>query len=95
LGNVLLFTIGKGFYNVTEVSRQGGPLKDIISQLTSDDLSLFFNHRIINLRKLFPYIPQCLNEILMHFSQGAEVFYEKTSELLDDLGSCGYHSASV
>jgi hypothetical protein len=95
LGNILLFTVGNGFHNVTEVARQDGLSKNIISQLTSDDLSLFFNHRIINLRKLFPYIPQGLNEVLMHFSKGAEVFYENTSELLDDLGSCGYHSASV
>jgi tRNA A-37 threonylcarbamoyl transferase component Bud32 len=91
LGNVLLFTVGKGFFNVTEVAKKGGLWEKVLSQLTIDDMSLFFSHRIINLKKLFPYIPQGLNEVLMHFSKGAEVFYEKTSELLDDLGACGYY----
>ena len=91
LGNVLLFTVGKGFCNVTEVARKGGSWERILSKLSSDDLSLFFSHRIINLKKLFPYIPDGLNEILMHFSKGTEVFYEKTSELLDDLGAYDYY----
>jgi serine/threonine protein kinase len=91
LGNVLLFTVGKGFYNVTEIAKKGGSWDGILSQMSSDDLSLFFSHRIINLKKLFPYIPEGLNEILMHFSKGAEVFYERTSELLDDMGACGYY----
>ncbi len=39
----------------------------------------------MNLRKLFPYIPESLNLILMHFAQGAEVFYETTEEILEDL----------
>ena len=39
----------------------------------------------MNLRKLFPYIPESLNSILMHFAQGAEVFYESTEEFLGDL----------
>ncbi len=95
LGNVLLFTLGKGFCNITEIARKGGSWEKVLSQLTSDDLSLFFNHRVINLRKLFPYIPHALNQVLMHFSQGTEVFYENTSELLDDLGACGYHSCAT
>jgi hypothetical protein len=90
LGNILMFTIGKGFHNLPEVSKKSTSYADILSSLTTDDLSLFFSHRIINLRKLFPYIPENLNGVLMHFSQGAEVFYEKTSELLEDLQTCGY-----
>jgi hypothetical protein len=91
LGNIILFTVGKGFSNVSELKRKGDNWGKIYSRLTADDLSLFFSHRIINLRKLFPYIPIDLNEILMYFSQGAEVFYGKTSELLEDLAACGYH----
>jgi hypothetical protein len=45
-------------------------------------------HRVINLQKLFPHIPDQLNHVLLHFSRGAEVFYERTEELLEDLRSC-------
>jgi hypothetical protein len=95
LGNILLFTIGKGFHNVTEVAKNNPHGKDLIKSLTPDDLSLFFTHRIINLKKLFPYIPECLNHVLMHFAQGTEVFYENTSELLDDLSVCGFSPGVV
>jgi hypothetical protein len=91
LGNILMFTIGKGFHNVPELKKNKALYRDILASLTADDVSLFFSHRIINLRKLFPYIPQDLNQVLMHFSQGAEVFYETTSELLEDLQACGYY----
>ena len=32
-----------------------------------------------------PYIPENLNRILMHFSKSANVFYDDTLQLLDDL----------
>ncbi|HBD10124.1 MAG TPA: serine/threonine protein kinase [Syntrophobacteraceae bacterium] len=90
LGNIIMFAVGKGFHNVPELLKKGGYWKDIHSGLQTSDISLFFSHRIINLRKLFPYIPQDLNEILMHFSRETELFYERTSELLEDLKTCGY-----
>jgi hypothetical protein len=90
LGNILLFTVGKGFHNVTDVANKYPNGAKIIERLTEDDLSLFFKHRIINLRKLFPYIDECLNHVLMHFAHGSDVFYENTAELLDDLRFCGF-----
>jgi len=44
-----------------------------------------FNNRIANLIKIYPYIPENLNRILMHFSKSANVFYDHTLQLLDDL----------
>ena len=42
-----------------------------------------------NLKKIYPYIPQHLNRILLHFSEGAHCFYETTDQLLEDLeGYC-------
>ena len=55
--------------------------------LTEEDASAFFVHRILNLRKLFPYLPVELNEILMHFSYGTTRFYETATDLLRDLES--------
>jgi hypothetical protein len=39
-------------------------------------------------KKIYPYIPQALNRVLMHFSKGANWFYEKVDQLLDDLQEC-------
>lgn len=85
LGNVLLFTFGKGFHHLKDVTACAPEGMTAASCLGPDDLSLFFKHRVINLKKLFPYIPESLNHVLMHFSHGAEVFYENTQELLNDL----------
>jgi hypothetical protein len=40
---------------------------------------------VANLKKIFPYIPESLNQVLMHFSKGANWFYENTAQLLSDL----------
>lgn len=88
LGNILLLSLGKGFHVLPDLAACGPRGMDVISCLTPADLSLFFRNRIINLRKLFPYIPDSLNNVLLHFSQGADVFYEKAAELLDDLQAC-------
>lgn len=88
LGNLLLLTVGKGFHNLGDLTACGPPGMKVVSCLVPSDLSLFFKHRIINLQKLFPYIPDRLNHVLLHFSQGAEVFYTDTEELLDDLRAC-------
>lgn len=88
LGNILLFATGMGFHNLPDLSACAPEGMQVKSCVAPSDLSLFFKHRIINLQKLFPYIPDELNHVLMHFAQGAEVFYETTQELLDDLEPC-------
>lgn len=88
LGNILLLTVGKGFHNLPDMMACGPAGMKMASCLTSSDLSLFFRHRIINLRKLFPYIPHSLNNILLHFGHGAEIFYDSAEEFLNELRAC-------
>jgi len=59
-----------------------------LTALTDADLNIVFNHRVVNLKKVYPYIPQELNRVLLHFSKGANRFYETTDQLLNDLESC-------
>jgi hypothetical protein len=54
-------------------------------KLTSQDLNIIFNSRVVNLRKVYPYIPNDLNRVLLHFSTGANVFYENAGEFLQDI----------
>jgi hypothetical protein len=48
-------------------------------------MNIVFHNRLANLKKVFAYIPDSLNRILLHFSRGANWFYEKTPQLLQDL----------
>jgi hypothetical protein len=56
-----------------------------LSTLNEEDLNLVFRNRVANLKKIYPYIPERLNRVLMHFSRGANWFYENVAQLLDDL----------
>ncbi len=83
LGNVLLFITGRG--DIT-TNRLYNEKPDLFERLTMDDVNIVFHNRVNNLRKIFPYIPEKLNRVLMHFSLSSPVYYEETRELLEDLG---------
>ncbi len=59
--------------------------QNILDTIEECDISLLSQNRIVNLAKLFPYIPDSLNNIMMHFSKSSPVFYETVDELYDDL----------
>jgi len=83
LGNILIFLVGKGDVLLQDLAKAENPALDMLSE---GDLNLVFHNRVVNLRKIYPYIPESLNRVLLHFSKGANRFYEHTSQLLDDLG---------
>lgn len=89
LGNILLLTAGGGFFTLKNVSAclpRGVPGEVCLER---EDFSLFFGHRVMNLKKLFPYIPESLNRVLMRFSHKVEVLYSGTAEMLEELEACG------
>ncbi len=86
LGNILLFLVGKGEHTLTSLQATAPP--SVLSSLVPEDFTLMFSNRLANLRKLYPYIPARLNNVLMHFSAGTFVFYESVDELLDELRPC-------
>ena len=90
LGNILLYTVGKGFHNRKMIKSNRETYKDLITRVEEGDFSIYNRRRLTNLRKLYPYIPVPLNNILTHFSSGAEVFYESVEEILEDLNGCIY-----
>jgi len=87
LGNVLSFVVGKGVHNVYEVRNHPAAYPGAVQgfELTKADLMFFGQNRIANLAKLFPYIPPRLNQVVMNFSSGTEVFYESTGALVEDI----------
>ncbi len=82
LGNVLVFISGRGDVTVQDLSRN---MPDVFGRISPADINIIFQNRVVNLKKVYPYIPDSLNRIFLHFSQEAHVFYENTDQLLDDL----------
>lgn len=87
LGGLLVYIVGKGFYSHEDIGRMSGGSKNI-PDIGSDDFLLVFKNRLANLKKIFPYIPEALNQVLMHFSSGTRVYYETLDEFITDLASC-------
>ncbi|MCF8061677.1 MAG: hypothetical protein K9M82_04095 [Deltaproteobacteria bacterium] len=82
LGNILVFLVGMGDVIVRDLATRN---PDALNTLSAEDLNLVFQNRVVNLRKVYPYIPVALNRMLLHFSRGTHVFYEQTSQLVSDL----------
>jgi tRNA A-37 threonylcarbamoyl transferase component Bud32 len=88
LGNVLLYALGKGFYELYEIKSHPRTYGNLVESLEPGDFSVLDKFRLLNLRKIFPYLPKCFNDILLHFSFGADVFYETVDEIIEDLNRC-------
>jgi len=82
LGNILIFLVGKGDVLIPDLKQQDHPA---LADLREKDLNIVFNNRVANLKKIYPYIPETLNRVLLHFSKGSNWFYENTIQLLNDL----------
>jgi hypothetical protein len=90
LGNILINAIGKGFHNVHTILTDPMTYGDLKDRLEPGDFSILHKRRFINLCKLYPNIPKPLNDILMHFSRGADIYYELAEEIIEDLNRCIY-----
>ncbi len=84
LGNILVFLAGKGSHTVQSIPSLGLPAA-ALDAITPDDCSIMFGNRVYNLKKLFPYVPDGLNNALMRFSAGSSVYYDSVEELLAEL----------
>ena len=85
IGNILLYGTGMGFHDVHMIATDKVKYKGLIDRVDTGDFSIIDKSRLMNLKKLYPYIPDDLNNILLHFSRKSEIFYENTKELLEDL----------
>lgn len=88
MGNLILYTVGKGFHTYYEIKNNRHVYQDLLTKLEPDDFAILDKQRLVNLKKLYPQIPNLLNNVLMHFSRGAEVYYEYAEEVIEDLNKC-------
>jgi len=82
LGNILVYLAGRGDVTVQNLKQNNSPAFGL---LFHEDMNIIFNNRLVNLKKVYPYIPDSLNLVMMHFSLGANVFYEDTLQFLSEL----------
>ncbi len=87
LGRLPIYLVGHQISTTSNLASQGFP-PETANLLDHGDFSLLYRNRIVNLKKLFPYIPARLNMVLMHFSNAAEVFYDTVNEFMEDLEPC-------
>ncbi|MCF8066759.1 MAG: hypothetical protein K9K36_16020, partial [Desulfarculaceae bacterium] len=82
LGNVLTYAVARRdvtYHRVREEFPQAA------EGLRPNDFSPVIKNRLMNLKKIYPYLPESLNNVLLHFSSGAGVFYERVDELMAEL----------
>lgn len=94
IGNILLYTIGKGFHNLNQKVNGDFLYKELRGRVEPEDFSIVHKWRFMNLKKLYPYIPTTLNNILAHFTAGADIFYESVDEIIEDLNRFIYFRIS-
>jgi hypothetical protein len=82
LGNVIVYLAGRGDVISRDLKVKDPPA---YQKLTDEDLNIIFNSRVVNLRKVYPYVSNELNHIFLHFSSGANVFYENVEQFLQDI----------
>lgn len=87
LGNILLYVLGKGFHDLHMIASDTGSYKGMMDRVDAYDFSILDKARLMNLKKLYPYIPEQFNDILLHFSRGTQVFYEFIDEFLEDVNN--------
>jgi hypothetical protein len=84
-GNILHCVAAKGFVTFHDAI-QAQP--ELAARLWREDASVFFPYRVMNLRKVYPYLPARLNDVLCRFSVGCSASYESMSQIANDLGDC-------
>ncbi|KJS01541.1 MAG: hypothetical protein VR65_08740 [Desulfobulbaceae bacterium BRH_c16a] len=84
VGKILASVVGQGpifFHDF----KNNPDLRQVIDGLVPEDFAIVTGNQLMNLKKVYPYLPGPLNDILLHFSGHAEIFYESVGEIAHDL----------
>lgn len=89
LGSILLLLAGQREITAQQLTAQKASVN-----ITSADMALAMPYRLANIQKKYPYIPDSLNNICMHFSTKNTVFYSSVTEFVSVLLTC-FHELPV
>ena len=85
VGNLLHCVVAKGFVTFQEAFERRPELAAVLRE---GDASVFFPFRVMNLGKVFPYIPETLSRVLERFAVSGTVRYDRVGQVAEDLGAC-------
>ncbi len=83
-GNIISYVVAKGIITFDRAIKGKEFSQEIKESLHSEDGSAFYNYRIMNLGKLYPYIPEKLSNLLKHFTIRPIAYYSGIDELCDN-----------
>lgn len=83
MGNILSYTVGKGIKTFGQILKGNDFSDEVKNSLEPSDSSAFHNYRVMNISKLYPYIPPKLSDILQHFTINPKAFYRGLDEFCD------------
>lgn len=84
IGNIICYAVAKGIITFAQATKYHRFSDDVVKSLSNDDGSAFYNYRIMNLKKLFPYIPEKLSKILQHFTIKPVAYYNSFQQFYED-----------
>lgn len=82
IGNILGYAVGKGIVSFHGVLKSASFPDSVKDSLAPEDASAFYEYRIMNLKKLFPYIPPKLDSLLRHFTLKPKAYYNHISQFV-------------
>ena len=83
LGNIISYAVGHGLKTFRAIMKSDDFSDDVKNSLLAADGSAFYNYRLMNFSKIYPYVPPRLSLILRHFTSDPIGFYESIDEFCD------------
>lgn len=84
IGNILSYAVAKGIRSFHQVLKDKSFPAEVRDSIRPEDASAFYEYRIMNLKKLYPYIPPKLNELLLHFTIRPKAYYSRFSHFMNE-----------
>jgi hypothetical protein len=85
IGSILTYAIGKGFHTAYMIANDPKTYGDLIDHIDETDFSILDKGLFLNIKKLYPILPDILNNILLRFSRNTDIYYESVEEIIDDM----------
>lgn len=93
LGSILLLLVGQREITAQQLAATNNQATTS-GNIEKEDMALAMPYRLANIQKKYPYIPNALNNVCMHFSAKNSVFYSSVTEFVTALLTC-FHKLPV
>lgn len=78
IGKILAYVIGKGPYLYSDI-KYSSRFESVLRTLCMEDFAILQQSLLMNIVKLYPYVPSKLNNILLHFTDYANLYYDSAN----------------